>query len=131
MILFTAIAIGIMNIFLVIRNTRKDEDEGRIEVVRSLPVGRLSNLSATLIVCLKINLLFALIIGFGLSLLGIEYMDLTGSLLYGVSLGAIGLFFGATSALFAQIAGTAKGASRIFVYVSRHSLLTSWIRRCG
>ena len=66
MILFTAITIGVMNMFLVVRNTRRDEDYGRTEVVRSLPVGRLSNLLATFNVCIIINIAFSLIIGFGL-----------------------------------------------------------------
>ena len=50
MLIFTAIAAGIMNILLVGKSTRADEESGLTEVIRSLPIGRLSNLSATMIV---------------------------------------------------------------------------------
>ena len=49
MLIFTAIAAGIMNILLVGKSTRADEESGLTEVIRSLPIGRLSNLSATMI----------------------------------------------------------------------------------
>src|SRR5690554_3093471 len=34
MLVFTAVAVGIMSILLVTRHTREDEEEGRIEMVR-------------------------------------------------------------------------------------------------
>lgn len=110
MLLMTAIVIGIMNILLVARHTRADEEEGRIEIIRSLPAGRLSNLSATTVVVFGTNVLLTLIIGFGLYALGIESMDLEGSLLYGASLGAIGIFFAAITGLFAQLSESSRGA---------------------
>src|SRR5690606_23353 len=55
MLLMTAVVVGLMNILLVIRHTRTDEEDGRIELVRSLPVGRLSNLSSTLLVMAGAN----------------------------------------------------------------------------
>ena len=42
MLIFTAIAAGIMNILLVGKSTRADEENGLTEVIRSLPIGRLS-----------------------------------------------------------------------------------------
>src|SRR5690606_30753103 len=66
MLLITAIVIGIMNILFVVRHTRADEEDGRIEMIRSLPVGRLSNLSGTIVVSLGMNIVIALLIGFGL-----------------------------------------------------------------
>ena len=110
MLLFTAIGAGVMSIFLVIRNTRKDEDYGRTEVIRSLPVGRLSNLLATINVVVIINVLLTLITGFGLFALGINEMPLCASLIYGASLGIIGIFFGAVAALFSQASATSRGA---------------------
>src|SRR5690606_38458527 len=93
MLIFTAIVVGLMSILLVTRHTRADEEDGRIELVRSLPVGRLSNLHATIIVYVVTFILLALIIGLGLFALNIESMDLEGSLLYGAVLGATGIFF--------------------------------------
>ncbi len=109
MLLFTAIVVAIMSILLVTRHTRTDEEEGRIELIRSLPVGRLSNVTATIIVLVFLNVVLALSISISLYSLQIESMDLNGSLLYGAALGATGLFFTATTALFAQLSGNSRG----------------------
>lgn len=111
MLLFTAIAVAVMNIFLVVRHTRKDEERGRLEVVRSLPVGRLSNLSATLMVAVAANILLALVTGVGLASFGIESIDWQGSLLFGAALGATGIFFAAATALFVQLSENSRGAT--------------------
>src|SRR5699024_5065531 len=87
MLLMTSLVVGLMSILLVTRRTRTDEEAGRIEMIRSLPVGRLSNLHATWLVLILTHVLLALVTGFGLFALGIESMDLEGSLLYGAALG--------------------------------------------
>lgn len=110
MLLFMAIAVGIMNILLVIRHTRSDEESGRVEVIRSLPVGRLANLGATLLVLGVANLVIALLVGLGLYSLGIESMDLAGSLLFGMAMGVTGIVFAALTAVFAQLTETSRGA---------------------
>ena len=111
MLIFTAIAAGIMNILLVGRSTRADEEDGLTEVIRSLPIGRLSYLSATMLVMTTINVLLALLTGFGLFSLGIDSFDLESSLLYGSVLGATGLIFVAFTALFAQLFQTSRGTT--------------------
>ncbi|HKL79473.1 MAG TPA: hypothetical protein VJ888_03435, partial [Mobilitalea sp.] len=110
MLLFTSIAVAVMSIFIVVRHTRKDEESGRIEVIRSLPVGRLSNLGSTILVSLAANVLLALLTGFGLYALKIESIDLHGSLVYGAALGATGFFFTGVAALFAQLSESSRGA---------------------
>lgn len=109
MALFTALGAAIMSILLVTKHTRGDEEEGRIEMIRSFPVGRLSNLGSTLLVACVANILLALITGFGLYALGIESIDLPGSLLYGAFLAVTGIFFAAITALFAQLTTTPRG----------------------
>ena len=110
MLLLTAVVVGLMSILLVTRHTRADEEDGRIEMIRSLPVGRLSNLNATLVVLVATNILLALITGFGLYTLGIESMNLEGSLLYGAALGGTGIFFAGVTAVFAQLSENSRGA---------------------
>ncbi len=110
MLTFTVLAVAVMNIFLVIRQTRRDEERGRIEVLRSLPVGRLAALSATMIVAVVTNLLLGVLSGLGLAALGMESLDFAGSMLYGISLSVSGLFFAAAAALFAQLCVTSRGA---------------------
>ncbi|MFD2132057.1 ABC transporter permease [Pseudogracilibacillus auburnensis] len=109
MLLFTAIVVAIMSILLVTRHTRSDEEAGRIELIRSMPTGRLANLSATMTILIIVHFLLAIGIGFSLYALGIESMDLEGSLLYGAALGGIGIFFSALTAVFAQLSENARG----------------------
>lgn len=109
MLLFTAVAVAIMSILLVVRHTRADEEDGRIEIIRALPAGRLANLNSTILVLVGTNVLLALIVGFGLNALGIESMDLEGCLLYGAALGATGIVFTAITALFAQLSESSRG----------------------
>lgn len=109
MLLFTAMGAGLMSIMLITRHTRSDEEEGRIELIRSLPVGRLANLSAATMLSVLTNVLLALVVGFGLFALGIESLDLHGSLLYGAALGATGIFFSGLTILFAQLSSNPRG----------------------
>ncbi len=109
MLVMTALLIGIMAILLVARHTRADEEDGRIEMIRSLPTGRLAYLNATFIVTSGTFILLALLTGFGLYSLGIESMDLEGSLLYGATLGGTGLVFAGVTAVFAQLSESSRG----------------------
>src|SRR5699024_4539444 len=65
MLIFTAIATGIMSILLVTRHTRTEEENGCSELIRSLPTGRLATLTSTLIIAIGINLLITFGAGFG------------------------------------------------------------------
>ncbi|WP_409250819.1 ABC transporter permease [Bacillus sp. SCS-153A] len=109
MLLFTAILVAVMSILLTARHTRAEEEDGRIEMIRSLPSGRLANLSATLLVLALTYCLLAFIVGFGLYSLGIESMDFEGSLLYGIALGVTGLYFTGITAVFAQLSESSRG----------------------
>ncbi|GGJ96207.1 ABC transporter membrane-spanning protein [Lentibacillus kapialis] len=110
MLLLTAVIAGLMNILLMNRHTRSDEEDGRQELIRSLPVGKLSNLNASFNVLSLVNLLLAIITGLGLYALGFESMGLSGSLLYGLILGVTGMFFAGVTALMAQITENARTA---------------------
>jgi len=106
--LFTLIAVAILNIFLVMQNTRGDEEKGRYEVLRSLPIGRLSTLHATMIVAAKVNIVLAISQGILFSVLGISGVTTAGAFTYGASLGVTGFFFAAFSALLAQLSHSTR-----------------------
>jgi len=114
MMLFTALTVGIMNIFLVVRHTRADEERGRYEVIRSLPLGRLANLNAAMLTAVMVNVLLAIVVGLGIFAVGGTVSDnsicFNGSMLWGAALGATGLVFAAIAALFAQLSSSARGA---------------------
>jgi ABC-2 type transport system permease protein len=111
MLLWYIITVGIMNIFLVIRHTRADEERGRAEVVRSLPAGRLANLNATMLAALIINAALGLLTGLGLAVMGVETMDFAGCMLYGAATFAAGIVFASIAALFAQLSSSTGGAT--------------------
>lgn len=125
MLLMTAAIVGLMSILLVTRHTRADEEDGRIEMIRSLPAGRLSYLNASLLVISGTCVALALITGFGLYALGIDSMNLEGSLLYGVALGGTGLFFAGVTALFAQLSESSRGT----IGLSVAALLVAYLFR--
>ena len=111
MFLWVALAVAAMNILLVVRHTRADEEKGRAEVVRSLPTGRLAILNATMLTALAVNIALALLTGLGIAAMRVETMGLMPSMLFGAALCAFGLFFAAAAALFSQLSSSSRSAS--------------------
>ena len=109
MLLFAALAVAIMNILLVSGHTRAEEESGRFELVRSLIVGRLSNLEAIFSVSVLTNTVLAVAMAFSLYACGVESVDLHGAFIYGFVLGVVGILFAGITALFAQLAETSRG----------------------
>ena len=109
MTVWILILIGAMNIFLVSRHTRKDEEDGKLEVMRSLPVGRVSTLSSIWLVTFCTNFFIGFLGAVGLALLKIESMTLGGCLLLGGIFFTVGLFFAAVAMLFSQLCSSARG----------------------
>jgi len=113
MLVFTAIAVAIMNILLVSSSTRVDEEEGRLEIVRSLPVGRLSYTTASMLTILVVNAVLVLVHGFGLSAVGYDPFTWEAAFLYSLNLGFTGLFFAGVTVVSAQLAETSRGTKGI------------------
>jgi ABC-2 type transport system permease protein len=110
MLIFMIITVAIMNIFLVIRHTRADEEQGRLEMLRALPIGRLTNPAATLFFALLTNLIITLAIALGLIASGLEGMQVGGAFIYAGSIGVSGFLFASIALLMAQLFSTARGA---------------------
>lgn len=109
MLLFTMIAAAIMSILLASRHTRGEEEDGRMEMIRALPVGRAANLSAVLVVLLMANGGLAVFLTGGLVSLGIDSISLGGSLLYGIAVGSAGMIFGTVTLVAGQLLGSTVG----------------------
>ena len=109
MTLFMAMTSAVMGIMLTASHTRGDEEEGQLEMLRALAVGRLAPLSAVLVEILLISLLLALTNGIGIGLLGVDTMPMSSTLLYGAALGAALLVFAGAAALIAQFVETKRG----------------------
>ena len=113
MFVFMGITTGIMNIFLIVRHTRADEEAGRYEVLRSLPCGRLANVNAAMITAVIVNaiaaVLFTISMWVGMIMID-DPMGLSAALVWGVTLGVVGLAFAGVAALFSQLSSNSRGA---------------------
>lgn len=97
---FLAIIVALMNMFLVGRQTRADEEAGRAELIRSARVGRRAPLIAALALAGLADLtagalVFAVAAGTGL--------PVGGSALLGAAVTAVGVAFAALTAVAAQL----------------------------
>lgn len=110
MIQWVIITAAIMNILLIVRHTRSDEEQGRTNLLRSLPTGRFSNLCAAMITAFLVNLIIAVLTGVGIAVCQVESMDFSSALLYGCSVSAAGFVFAAIAAVFSQLCNSSRGA---------------------
>jgi len=97
---FLSIVVALMNMFLIGRNTRSEEENGRAELIRSARVGRRAPLTAAMTLAGLSNvvlgvLVFAATAGTGL--------PAGGAVLLGLATTGVGLFFAALTAVAVQI----------------------------
>jgi len=104
---YGAAAAALMSMFLVIRQTRGDEDAGRLELVEAGAVGRRATLAAGLLTALIANLGLALVAGLALAVSGLPVVP---SLAYGLGMAAVGMSFAAITGVAAQLAAGARTA---------------------
>lgn len=101
------IAVALMAIFLVVRHTRGEEEQGRTELLRSTVTGRHAPAVAALLVVGSASAA----VGAGVAALLISLdLPVGGSVAYGVSLALLGLAFTAVGACAAQVTSHARGA---------------------
>ena len=103
MLLWVGLMVCVMNIFVVVRHTRADEESGRYEVIRSLPTGRLANINAAMITAVIINVIMAIVVGLGMFAAGDYSMELMPSMLWAMALGVLGIVFAGITALICQL----------------------------
>lgn len=105
---FGLLAVGFMTLTLLGRMTRGEEDSGRLELVRSMPVGRHAPLAAGLVVVVGTNAVLGLLTA--LSLLA-EGLPTEGSLVFGAAFVALGLAWAGITAATAQVSENPRVAS--------------------
>ncbi len=108
------IGTALMAVFLAVRHTRGEEQDGRTELVRAAVVGRYAPLAAVLLVVSGASLLVGA--GLALALLALG-LPAAGSLGYGASVTAIGILFTAVGVCAAQVTEHARGALGIALAV--------------
>jgi ABC-2 type transport system permease protein len=109
-----SVFVALINLLLVIRHTRGDEEAGREELVLSTATGRYAPTTAALLVVAGADLLIVAGVTLGLLAYG---LPVQGSLGLGVWFGAVGLVFAAVAAACAQLSSHARTASGIALAV--------------
>lgn len=99
---------ALMNIMLVTRHTRLEEQTGRAELIRANVVGRDAPLTAALLVAGITNTLAALVVT---CLAAANGFALTGSVLVGLSTGATGMAFAGVTAATVQLSENSRVAA--------------------
>lgn len=111
MILFSALFSMVMSVLHVVGHTRKEEDQGLLELVRSFRVGRQANSLAVMNEMLLVNTLLAAFTAIVLRSLGAGSISAEGTLLYGTSVGVAGMIGAVIALVAAQLMPTSAGAT--------------------
>lgn len=106
--LYYLLLAALMNILLISRHTRVEEQTGRAELVRANAVGRHAQLTAALLIAVIANLTVTLLVAGSFAAAGLGTSD---ALLFGASVGAAGLVFAAITAVAVQITEYSRAAS--------------------
>lgn len=108
MTVFTGLIFAAWNILFVTRHTRKEEEQGSLELVQSLTVGKVANLTATLVIAFAVNTLICLAMTIGFPLISNGEMDLLASFNFSLATTLFGFLFALVAAFFAQLATTSR-----------------------
>lgn len=111
MLLFCGLFAMIIAALHVVSHTRKEEEHGLTELVRSFQVGRQANSFAVIAEVVVINIILALIIAVIMTSFGVETISTEGSFLFGASIGMAGILGAAIALVMAQIMPTSSGAT--------------------
>lgn len=111
MLAFMGVVVGLMSVLMLVRHTRTEEESGRAELVRASVVGQHAHLTAALLVVVATNVALALLLAVFLVATGYDSLTWTGSLLYGVAHGAMGVVFAAVAAVTVQLTAHSRGAT--------------------
>ena len=120
--------VGLMSLLLVVRLTRSEEDSGRLELVRAMPVGRHASLAAALVVVGGADLLVGVLVSVVLLL---SDLPVAGSIVLGASFTAAGLVFAGVAALTAQVTENPRVASGLAGAVLGASFLVRAVGDAG
>jgi ABC-2 type transport system permease protein len=115
---FGMVTVALMSLFMTGRLTRGEEEAGRLELLRSLPVGADAPTISALTTVAAMNVVVAVLVAVTLVAVGLPAV---GSVVFGISFGLLGLLFVGITLVAAQvsentrvvygIAGSVLGAS--------------------
>jgi ABC-2 type transport system permease protein len=106
---YVLIAAAFMNVLLVVRHTRADEETGRAELVRSGVVGRHAALGAVVVLALVADVVLGVLVAAVLA----GSFGGPGAVLFGASVAALGLAFAGVTAALVQVTEYARAAAAL------------------
>ena len=110
---FVATMAGMMTVLGVVRSTRGEEEEGRVELLRSAVVGRHAPLLAGVLVALGASLLLGGLIAVSMTAVG---TPATGSVAFGAGVALVAMVFAGVGAVTSQVAATSRGARALALW---------------
>lgn len=114
MSLITGLVFASLAILYVLNRTRRDEEEGRIELFRSYPIGRLANTSAVVVVVWILHVLIAFLITVSIQGQGVAGLDQWSSnSLFALSTSTQGLLWGMVALLIGQLFQESRSAKNL------------------
>lgn len=111
---FGALLVGLLAAFLVVRHTRTEEENGRLELLSAGVLGRYAAVTAALIVSSGTVIVLGLLTALSLKGSGLPG---TGSFAFGLMWAAAGLSFAGVGAVTAQLTESARAANGITAVV--------------
>src|SRR5699024_9101082 len=111
MLLVCGLSAMILSVLHIIAHTRKEEDLGLTELVRSFQIGRQANSLAAFIEVTFINTVLALFISVVMMSFGADTISIHGSLLFGASVGIAGIIGAGFALVMAQIMPSSSAAT--------------------
>ncbi|MBO0452869.1 ABC transporter permease [Candidatus Enterococcus murrayae] len=111
MLLFCGLFAMIISALHVVSHTRKEEELGLTELVRSFRVGRQANSLAVITEMVLINLLLGAFIGGVMASFDVTAISTEGAFLFGASIAAAGIIGGVLALVVSQIMATSTGAT--------------------
>lgn len=118
------VAVAIMSILLAVRHTRADEEAGRTEVVRALPVGRFAPAGAALLTVAVADVAVAAAL---LSALVGTGLEAASSVAFALGSALTGMVFGAVAAVTTQVTEHSRAASGMAMAVLAAAFLARGI----
>jgi ABC-2 type transport system permease protein len=109
MLPITALVVAFMSIFLVVRHTRAEEEDGRADLVRSAVVGRYAPATAALVELVIANAVLCLLLTAGMPA-ALDGLSTGGSFAFAAAAAGVGLVFAALTLVAAQLTVSARAA---------------------
>lgn len=100
--------LGLMSIFTVVRHTRAEEQDGRLELIGAGVVGRHAPLTAAVTLAIGADIVIGAVIALGLIVFG---QPVAGSIALGAALAAVGAAFAGIAAVAAQLTESSRAAN--------------------